>query len=118
MIIGNIAQHIGIRKKVIYLFKSKIHGDIGEIVDCSKTISSIVERDWKAQRKEEEEAEEQQLDDDEQNNTAPNIEMKTKVIYSFKSEIYGGAGEIVDYSKTLTSPPGLFTSLEEIQACL
>ena len=77
MIIGNIAQHIGIRKKVIYLFKSKIHGDIGEIVDCSKTISSIVERDRKAQRKEEEEGEEQQLDDDEQNNAVP----KMKLVY-------------------------------------
>ena len=51
-------------------------------------------------------------------NITPHIEMKTKVIYSFKSEIYGGTGEVVDYSKTLTSPPGLFTSLEEIQACL
>lgn len=49
-------------------------------------------------------------------NITPHIEMKTKVIYSFKSEIYGGTGEVVDYSKTLTSPPDLFTSLEEIQA--
>ena len=35
----------------------------------------------------------------------PHIEMRTKVIYSFKSEIHRGAGEIVDYSKTLTLPP-------------
>ena len=42
--------------------------------------------------------------------------MRTKVIYSFKSEIYRGTGETVDYSKTLTSPPGMFTILEEIQA--
>ena len=51
-------------------------------------------------------------------NITPHIEMKTKVIYSFKSEIYGGTGEVVDYSKTLTSPPDLFTSLGEIQAYL
>ena len=49
-------------------------------------------------------------------NITPHIEMRTKVIYSFKAEIHRGAGEIVDYSKTLTSPPGMFTSLEEIQA--
>ena len=49
-------------------------------------------------------------------NITPYIDMRTKVIYSFKSEIHRGAGEIVDYSKTLTSPPGMFTSLEEIQA--
>ena len=48
-------------------------------------------------------------------NITPHIEMRTKVIYSFKAEIHRGAGEIVDYSKTLTSPPGMFTSLEEIQ---
>ena len=41
----------------------------------------------------------------------PHIEMRTKVIYSFKSEIHRGAGEIVDYSKTLTLPPGISTSL-------
>ena len=39
-------------------------------------------------------------------NVAPDIEMSTKVIYSFKLEFHQGAGEIVDYSKTLTSPPG------------
>ena len=45
-------------------------------------------------------------------NITTNIEMRTKVIDSFKSEIYQGAGETVDYSKTLTSPPGMFTSLQ------
>ena len=49
-------------------------------------------------------------------NITPHIEMRTKVIYSFKSEIHRGAGEIVDYSKTLASPTGMFTSFEEIQA--
>ena len=48
-------------------------------------------------------------------NITPHIEMRTKVIYSFKSEIHRGAGEIVDYSKTLTTPPGMFTGLEGIQ---
>ena len=42
--------------------------------------------------------------------------MRTKEIYSFKSEISWGTGEMVDHSKTLISPPGMFTSLEEIQA--
>ena len=37
-------------------------------------------------------------------NITPHIEMKTKVIYSFKSEIHQGAGEVMDYNKTLTSP--------------
>ena len=46
-------------------------------------------------------------------NITPHIEMRTKVIYSFKSEIHRGAG---NYSKTLTSPTGMFTSLKEIQA--
>ena len=49
-------------------------------------------------------------------NIASHIEMRTKVIYSFKSEIHQGAGEIVPYYKTLTSAPGMFTSLEEVQA--
>ena len=49
-------------------------------------------------------------------NITPHIEMRTKVIYSFKSEIHRGAAEIADYSKTLTSPPDMFTSLKEIQA--
>ena len=43
------------------------------------------------------------------------IEMRTKVVYAFKAEIHRGAGEIVDYSKTLSSPPGMFTSLQEIR---
>ena len=49
-------------------------------------------------------------------NITPNIKMRTKVIYSFKSEIHRGAGEIKDQNKTSTSPPGIFTSLKEIQA--
>ena len=49
-------------------------------------------------------------------NIPPCIEMSTKVIYSFKSEINCGAGEINDYNKTLTSPPVMFTNLKEIQA--
>ena len=47
-------------------------------------------------------------------NITPHIEMRAKVINSFKLEIHRGGGEIVDYSKTLTSPPGMFTILEEI----
>ena len=42
------------------------------------------------------------------------IEMRTKVVYSFEADIYRGAGEIKAYSKTLSSPPGMFTSLQEI----
>ena len=42
--------------------------------------------------------------------------MWTKIIYSIKSEATRGTGEIVDHSKTLTSPPGMFTSLKEIEA--
>ena len=49
-------------------------------------------------------------------NITLHIEMRTKVIYSFKSEIHRDAGEIVPYYKTLTSPPGMFTGLGEIQA--
>ena len=41
--------------------------------------------------------------------------MRVKAIYSFKSVIYRGNGEIKDYSKTLDSAPGMFTSLKEIQ---
>ena len=48
-------------------------------------------------------------------NITPHIEMSVKVIYSFKSVIYRGAGEIKLYSKTLDSSPGMFTSLKEIQ---
>ena len=49
-------------------------------------------------------------------NITLNIEMRKKVIDSFKSEIYQGAGETVDCCKTSTSPPCLFTSLQKIQA--
>ena len=49
-------------------------------------------------------------------NITPHTEMRVKVIYSFKADIHRGAGEIVGYSKTLTSPPVTFTSLENIQA--
>ena len=49
-------------------------------------------------------------------NIALHIEMRTKVIYSFKSEIERGTGEIAGYSEALTSPAGIFTSLKEIQA--
>ena len=49
-------------------------------------------------------------------NITPHIDMRVKVIYSFKSVIYEGAGEIKSYSKTLDSSPGMFTSLKEIQA--
>ena len=45
-----------------------------------------------------------------------NITPQIKFVYSFKSEIHWCGAEIVDYSKTLTSPLGFFTSLEEIQA--
>ena len=45
----------------------------------------------------------------------PDIEMRTKVVYPFKADIYRGAGEIVDYGKTLSLPPGMFTSLQEIR---
>ena len=51
-------------------------------------------------------------------NTKMIMEMRTKIIYSFKSEIHWGAGEIVPYYKTLTSPPAMFTSLEVIQKWL
>ena len=40
--------------------------------------------------------------------------MRTKVVYSFESEIHWGAGEIVDYQKTL-SGEGMFTSMSEIR---
>ena len=49
-------------------------------------------------------------------NITSHIEMMVQVIYSFKSVIYGGGGEINPYSKTLDSAPGMFTSLMEIQA--
>ena len=49
-------------------------------------------------------------------NITPHIEIRKKAIFSFESEIYRGAAEIVPYYKILTSPLGMFTSLEEIQA--
>ena len=51
-------------------------------------------------------------------NVTPNIEMRVKVIYSFKSVIYRGGGKIQPYRKTLDSSPDMFTSLREIQACI
>ena len=50
-------------------------------------------------------------------NITSHIEMRVKVIYSFKLVIYRGNGEIKDiqqYSKTLDSAPAMFTSLKEI----
>ena len=47
-------------------------------------------------------------------NITPHIEMRVKIIYSFKSVIYWGNGEIKDYSKTLDSASGMFASLKEI----
>ena len=46
------------------------------------------------------------------------IEMRVKVIYSFKSVIHRGAAEIKPYDKTLDSPPDMLTSLKKIQAYL
>ena len=48
-------------------------------------------------------------------NITPHIGMRAKVIYSFKSVIYRGAGEIKLYSKAIDSLPVMFTSLKEIQ---
>ena len=48
-------------------------------------------------------------------NITPRIEMRVKVLYSFKSVIYRDDGEIKPYSKTLDSAPRMFTSLIEIQ---
>ena len=45
----------------------------------------------------------------------PHIETRVNVIYSCKSVIYCGNGEIKDYSKTLNSVPGMFARLKEIQ---
>ena len=44
----------------------------------------------------------------------PSVEMRTKVVYSFACEIHRGAGDIVDYHKTL-SGEGMFTSMKEIR---
>ena len=49
-------------------------------------------------------------------NITPPIEMRVKVIYSFKSVIYRGGGEIKPYSKTLDLSSVMFTSLKKIQA--
>ena len=49
-------------------------------------------------------------------NLTPHTGIRTRAIYSFKSEIDEVTGEIVDYSKTFTSLPVMFTSFEEIQA--
>ena len=49
-------------------------------------------------------------------NITPHTEMRVKVIYSFKSVIYRGGGEIKPCSKTLDSSPSMFTNLKEIQA--
>ena len=38
-------------------------------------------------------------------NRAPHIDMGTKVINSFKSEIHQSSGEILDYIETLILPP-------------
>ena len=51
-------------------------------------------------------------------NITAHIEIRVKVIYSFKSVIYGGVGETKPYSKALDSSPGMFASLKEIQACI
>ena len=48
-------------------------------------------------------------------NVTPCIEMRGKVIYSFKSVTYRGGEKTQPYSKTLDSSPGMFTSLKEIQ---
>ena len=45
----------------------------------------------------------------------PIIEMRTKVIHAFSCVIYRGQGEIIEYSKTFKSPPGTFSSLDDIK---
>ena len=47
-------------------------------------------------------------------NVSREIKMRKKIIYLLKSDI----DQVVFYSKTLTLPPGMFVSLEEIQACI
>ena len=49
-------------------------------------------------------------------NITPHIEMRVKMIYSFRSVIYQGGGKIQPYRKTLESSPCMFTSLKDIQA--
>ena len=41
-------------------------------------------------------------------NSTPHIEMRVKVIYSFKSEVHRDVGDILPYNKILNSPPGMF----------
>ena len=43
------------------------------------------------------------------------IETRTKVIHAFSCVIYRGQGEIIEYSKTFKSPPGTFSSLDDIK---
>ena len=45
----------------------------------------------------------------------PIIETRTKVIHAFSCVIYRGQGEIIEYSKTFKSPPGTFSSLDDIK---
>ena len=49
-------------------------------------------------------------------NITSQIEIKSKLIYSFKSEVPCGAVKIVDYNKKLTSPPSIFSNAEDFQA--
>ena len=50
-------------------------------------------------------------------NITPHIEMRTKVIYSFKSEVHRGVGDIMPFSKSLDSPLRMFRRrCEEIRA--
>ena len=46
-------------------------------------------------------------------NITPHIEMRVKVIYSFKSVICQGGGKIQSYSKTLDSSPGMTEECEQ-----
>ena len=45
----------------------------------------------------------------------PIIETRTKVIHAFSCVIYRGQGEIIEYGKTFKSPPGTFSSLDDIK---
>ena len=49
-------------------------------------------------------------------NISPHIQMRVKVIDSFKLVIYQRSSEMKPYSKTLDSSSGMFTSLMEIEA--
>ena len=44
----------------------------------------------------------------------PIIETRTKVIHAFSCVIYRGQGEIIEYTKTFKTPPGTFSSLDDI----